>query len=152
MSPFICGATAQASYPVNMSSVLGALLLTIRAPTRSILQRQTSHILSLCIIFWKLQTHLRSPGFLESQIIALKPYLSTQFSMATIPISHGVLIASGTLFIPACSFVVALRFYTRRIQRVSLKTDDWLTVPALVRTSWEDFFLSFRIPFTEMMF
>ena len=28
--------------------------------------------------------------------------------------------------------VVALRFYTRRVQRVSLKSDDWLTFAALV--------------------
>ena len=30
------------------------------------------------------------------------------------------------------AIAVALRFYTRRLQRLPLLIDDWLTVPALV--------------------
>ena len=56
--------------------------------------------------------------------------------MATIPISPGELIACSTLFIPVCTFTVALRFYTRRVHKSTYEIDDWLTVPALVR-DWE---------------
>lgn len=53
-------------------------------------------------------------------------------TMATIPIRHGILVAASTAFIPVCTFVVGLRFYTRRVQQMPFKIDDWLTIPALV--------------------
>ena len=44
----------------------------------------------------------------------------------------GSMIALGAAF-PALGIVaVALRFYTRRIQKAPLKLDDWLTIPVLV--------------------
>lgn len=53
--------------------------------------------------------------------------------MANIPISYGVLLTSSTLFIPACTLVVGLRFYTRHVQKLPFGIDDWLMLPALVR-------------------
>ena len=44
-------------------------------------------------------------------------------------------IAISVLFPLLNVIVVALRFYTRRVQRASLKSDDWLTLAALVSDS-----------------
>ena len=46
--------------------------------------------------------------------------------------SSGV-IAAGVVWPLLCAIVVALRFYTRRIQGAKLLKDDWLIVPKLVR-------------------
>lgn len=40
--------------------------------------------------------------------------------------------ATGIIWPPLCAIVVALRFYTRRVQGARLLQDDWLTVPAIV--------------------
>ncbi len=42
-------------------------------------------------------------------------------------------IALGVVWPLLCAVVVALRFYTRRVQGARLLLDDWLTIPALVR-------------------
>ena len=52
--------------------------------------------------------------------------------MAELHISPGLVITASTLFIPACSFVVGLRFYARRNQQAPYGIDDWLMIPALV--------------------
>lgn len=52
--------------------------------------------------------------------------------MATIPISPGLLVTSGTLFINACTAVMDARFYAKRIQQQPNRIDDWLMIPALM--------------------
>ena len=57
--------------------------------------------------------------------------MSTIYGLVVV-ISPGTIIAVGTVF-PALGIVfVALRFYTRYIQKARLMMDDYLTLPALV--------------------
>ena len=53
--------------------------------------------------------------------------------MASIHISPPVMIAAGVIWPPVCAAVVALRFTTRKAQRLNLGVDDWLVLPALVQ-------------------
>ena len=48
--------------------------------------------------------------------------------------SPAATIAAGVIWPPLCAILVALRFYTRRVQHLDLFVDDWLTIPALVCT------------------
>jgi hypothetical protein len=41
-------------------------------------------------------------------------------------------LTAGALFPPLCIIAVALRFYTRRVQKLELRLDDWLLLPSLV--------------------
>ena len=43
-------------------------------------------------------------------------------------------IAAGVVLSVLDTFVVALKLWTRRIQKQPLKADDWLLVPAAVRS------------------
>ena len=49
-------------------------------------------------------------------------------------IHASVAIAAGAVFIPICTIITALRFYTRRYQGTKIGTDDWTTLAALVRS------------------
>ena len=49
------------------------------------------------------------------------------------PPSPSNVMAAGIVWPPLCAVVVALRFYTRRVQGARILLDDWLTIPALVR-------------------
>lgn len=53
-------------------------------------------------------------------------------SDAVVAPSPSNVIAAGAVWPPLCAFIVALRFYTRRVQGARLLLDDWLTIPALV--------------------
>lgn len=53
-------------------------------------------------------------------------------SAAVVAPSPSNVIAAGAVWMPLCAFIVALRFYTRRVQGARLLLDDWLTIPALV--------------------
>ena len=43
-----------------------------------------------------------------------------------------LVIASGAVFLPLCSFMVALRFWARRLQDSRYAMDDWCVLGALV--------------------
>ena len=43
------------------------------------------------------------------------------------------MIAAGVIWPPVCAAAVALRFTTRKAQRLNLGVDDWLVLPALVQ-------------------
>ena len=43
-------------------------------------------------------------------------------------------IAAGAVWPLLGTIVVILRFYTRRLQNARLLLDDWLTIPALVKS------------------
>ena len=45
-----------------------------------------------------------------------------------------LILLAGAVLPPICVLFVALRFYIRRVQGSRLLTDDWLTIPALVRS------------------
>ena len=49
------------------------------------------------------------------------------------------LIAAGVVLPILASISVALRFHTRRGQRLPFAADDWLTIPAAVRDSHDEF-------------
>ncbi|KAF2831052.1 hypothetical protein CC86DRAFT_134230 [Ophiobolus disseminans] len=51
-------------------------------------------------------------------------------AVPVVPPSPANVIACGIVFPIVAGGVVALRFYCRRIQRVKLEVDDWLTLPA----------------------
>ncbi len=53
---------------------------------------------------------------------------------AVIAPSPSNVVAAGAVLPSLCAIIVALRFYTRRAQRARLLLDDWLTIPALVRS------------------
>ena len=50
--------------------------------------------------------------------------------------SPTLILVAGALWPPVCAIVVALRFYTRKVQSTKILIDDWLTLPALVRLSF----------------
>ena len=52
--------------------------------------------------------------------------------MASEQLTAPLVITAGAIWPPVCATVVALRFYTRRVQTAQLGSDDWLTIPALV--------------------
>ena len=52
--------------------------------------------------------------------------------MATAQLPAGLTITCSTLFIPAASLLMGLRFYTRHTQKARIGVDDWLMVPAFV--------------------
>jgi hypothetical protein len=45
----------------------------------------------------------------------------------------GEVLALGIAMPLVCIFVSALRIYTRRVQRQTMKVDDWLIIPCTVR-------------------
>ena len=42
------------------------------------------------------------------------------------------MLAAGATFIALCIIIVALRFFTRSLQKARIGIDDWLVLPALV--------------------
>ncbi|MCJ1373636.1 hypothetical protein MMC20_004864 [Loxospora ochrophaea] len=52
--------------------------------------------------------------------------------MADVRISHSLVIAASAIWPPICLTTVGLRFYTRRVNSVTLGLDDWLTIPAVI--------------------
>ena len=58
--------------------------------------------------------------------------------MAGARLSAPLVIAAGAIWPPVCAIAVCLRFYTRHVQSNRLLADDWLLVPALVRTQSPD--------------
>ena len=53
-------------------------------------------------------------------------------SKAVVAPSPSKVIASGVVWLVLCVIVVALRFYTRRVQGAKVLLDDWLMLRTLV--------------------
>lgn len=47
--------------------------------------------------------------------------------------SHEGLTAVASSMLALSTVSIALRFYSRRVQKAPLKTDDWIMIPCLVR-------------------
>ena len=52
--------------------------------------------------------------------------------MASDRISYTLVTSAAAIWPPLCLGAVCLRFYSRRVDKVRLGPDDWLTIPALV--------------------
>lgn len=50
--------------------------------------------------------------------------------------SHEGLTAVASSLLALSTVSVALRFYSRHIQKAPLKADDWIMIPCLVRTCY----------------
>lgn len=54
--------------------------------------------------------------------------------MATLQLNVGLSISCAVLFIPSSTLLLGMRYYARRQQKAPLGADDWLMVPAYVRS------------------
>jgi hypothetical protein len=58
-------------------------------------------------------------------------------------------IAAGVVLSVVDIFTVALKFWTRRIQRQPLKADDWFLVPATVRSPFVNLTMLLTLRLTD---